>query len=234
MKYLRFKFKFKETVATILVDRKEDYEKITKAIIEARREIEDAISKDPLFLTTYEPYECSGKVTGRMCYASKLAKVGPMAAVAGAIAQYAVESVADDVNFAVVDNGGDMAILTDRELVVGIYPSNIGFVIEPCDEIVAICTSSGKIGHSVSLGYADAATVVSNDASIADAFATALGNEIKEELGKEEIEGVLSAFWERAGKYISGAMVVKDEILGFVGNLPKIVRVKINPDLITF
>ncbi|HDM60151.1 MAG TPA: UPF0280 family protein [Archaeoglobus veneficus] len=233
MSYLRFRFRHKQTIATILAERKEDYERVVGAIIRARREIEETIANDPLFLTTLEPYECDGKIVGRMCFASKLANVGPMAAVAGVIAQYAVEEASKHTSFVVVDNGGDIAMRTNKRLVVGVYPSDIGLVIEPCDEIVAVCTSSGKIGHSISFGFADAATVIGNDACIADAFATALGNSIKEDYGKKEVEDALEEFWKKAKRYVSGAIVVKDDIIGVVGNVPEIVRANICPDLIT-
>ncbi|AEA47093.1 UPF0280 family protein [Archaeoglobus veneficus] len=233
MSYLRFRFRHKQTIATVLVDTEDDYERAVKAMLKARKEIEEKITRDPLFFTTLDPYECHGEIVGRMCHASKLANVGPMAAVAGTIAQYAVEEVSRFSEFIVVDNGGDIAIYTDRELIVGIYPSNLGFRIEPEGKIRAVCTSSGKIGHSISFGYADAATVVGSDACIADAFATALGNMIKEDFGKNEIEEALEEFWQTARKHVDGAMVVKDDVVGVVGELPEIVKVNVSPDLIT-
>ena len=231
MSYLRFKFRHKQTIATILVEREEDYGMVAKAIMEARREIEETIARDPFFFTTFEPYECEGEITGRMCRASKLANVGPMAAVAGVIAQHAVEAL--DSPFVVVDNGGDIAMRTDRKLVVGIYPSNIGLIIEPADEIVAICTSSGRIGHSISFGYADAATIIGRDACIADAFATALGNSIGKDYGRKEVEEALEELWSKAEGYMMGAIVVKDDVIGFVGDIPEITEVSVRPDLIT-
>ncbi len=233
MSYLRFRFRHKQTIATILVENEEGYERAVRAIIEARREIEETIARDPLFFTTLEPYECEGRITGRMCKASRLAGVGPMAAVAGAIAQYAVEEVSRYTQFVVVDNGGDIAVCTDRKLVIGIYPSSIGLIIEPADEIIAVCTSSGKIGHSISFGYADAATVIGSDACISDAFATALGNYIQESYGRIEVQEALEEFWGKSKDYIKGAIVVKEDIIGFVGDIPEIKEVGIRPDLIT-
>ncbi len=238
-KIYRFKFKYKETAATILTKRKEDYEIIKKAIFEARREIEDYIKKDPFFMLTLEPYECSGKIVGRMCKASQLANVGPMAAVAGVIAQYAVEeAIKRGAKFAVVDNGGDISMITDQELKVGVYTPSpetqfIGFKIKPTDTTYAICTSSGTVGHSISFGYADAATVFAKDACIADAFATALGNRIKENLTKVELERVLKDFWDRCKAYIDGAMVIKGDIIGIIGEIPEIIKIKADFDLIT-
>ena len=234
----RFKYRFKETIATIIVDDEKYYKIAIDSIHSARKEIEYAIREEPLFLTSLEPFQFFiGDVTKRMCEASRMAEVGPMASVAGIIAQLCVERMVEEgANLAVVDNGGDIAIFTDRELVVGVYSGTgikIGFKIKPSEEIRAICTSSGKIGHSISFGYADAATVFGRDACIADAFATALGNKIKENHGREELERVLSSFWERAKKYNEGIFAIKGEFIGFAGRIPEVTEAEINPDLIT-
>jgi hypothetical protein len=220
------------------VDEEKYYRVAIDAIMEARREIELMIREDPLFLTSLEPYDIySGQITKRMVRASKLAGVGPMASVAGVIAQYAVEKMIEEgAEFAVVDNGGDIAIFTDRELVIGVYAgreTRIGFKIKPSREIIAVCTSSGTVGHSISFGFADAATVFCDDACIADAFATALGNEIKENFGEKEVMNALENFWKRASKHVDGIFAIKGRIIGFAGRIPEIVKAEVNPDLIT-
>ena len=232
MSFKRFKFRHKETVATILVKQEKYYRIATKAILKARREIEDYILKDPFFLTALEPYDCKASgIVKKMCEAAKIANVGPMASVAGAIAGYAVdETVKAGADFVVIDNGGDIAIKSDDELTIGIYPTNLAFKVRGK---ICVCTSSGKIGHSISFGYADAVTILSKDCCIADAFATALANEIKEGFGQTEIECTLEEFWIKAKKYVDAAIVVKDNFIGFVGNVPKIVEAKVNCDLIT-
>ena len=68
---------------------------------------------------------------------------------------------------------------------------------------------------------------------MADALATALGNLIKEEFGRREIEEVLENFWERYRRYIECAIVIKDDIFAFAGNLPELKSVEIKPDIIT-
>jgi len=233
--YKRFKFRHKETIVTILVEDEKFFKIAVDAILKARKEIETKIKDDPIFYATLEPYDCHGNVVGRMCEASKLAGVGPMASVAGIIAQYAVErAVSAGANFIVVDNGGDIAMFLDRPLNIGLftYSNRLCFLIEE-EGYYAVCTSSGTIGHSISFGFADAVTIFARDACIADAFATALGNEIKENFGKEEIESVLKDFWMRSKDYVEGAVVIKGDIVGFVGKIPKIVKAEINPDLIT-
>ncbi len=231
MSYRRFKFAYKETIATILAENEDFYEIAVKAILEARSEIERYAMLNPMFLISYEPIDCEVEgIVKRMCDAAKLAKVGPMAAVAGAIADYAVEKMVEGgAKFAVVDNGGDIAICTDREIRVGIYPTNLAFVI-PSGEKIGICTSSGKIGPSVSFGFADCATVIAKNACIADAFATALGNKIKEDCNIEES---VREFYEENHEHLIGLLVVKNEVIAFAGEIPKIEESKVNPDLIT-
>ncbi len=231
----RFKFSYKETYVTILAEEERFYKVAVKAIIEARREIEDKIKRDPFFYVTLEPMDCDGNIVGRMCRASKLASVGPMAAVAGAIAQYAVERMVEEgANFAVVDNGGDIAMFLDRPITVGVYTytTKLGFLIEK-KGFYAVCTSSGTIGHSISFGFADAATIFARDACVADAFATALGNEIKQNFGKTDVEKTLESFWKNSKKYIEGALVIKGDVVGFVGKIPKPVKADVKPELIT-
>lgn len=229
----RFKFQYKETIVTILTEREEFCRVAVNAILEARSEIESYILQNPDFLTSYEPIDCSGgEIINRMCKASEIAGVGPMAAVAGTIASYAVEKmIGAGAKLAVVDNGGDIVIHSDRELLIGIYPSNLAFKVPPVD-YMAICTSSGKIGHSVSFGMADAATVISRDGGVADALATALGNIIGD-FGRDELEKIVSEFYRKYSKFAEGILVIKDDLIAFAGNLPAIVSAKLGEDLIT-
>ncbi|WP_456329417.1 UPF0280 family protein [Archaeoglobus sp.] len=229
----RFKFQYKETIVTILTESEEFYKIAVNAILETRSEIESYIFHNPDFFTSYEPIDCSGsEIINRMCRASEIAGVGPMAAVAGTIASYAVEKMIEaGAKLAVVDNGGDIVIHSDRELLIGIYPSSLAFKVPPVDYL-AICTSSGKIGHSVSFGKADAATVISRDGIVADALATALGNTIGD-FGKDELERTVSEFYKKYSKFVEGILVIKDDLIAMAGNLPAIVSAKSGENLIT-
>ncbi len=231
----RFRFRYKETIVTIIAEEDKFFKIAVESILEARRKIEAKIREDPLFYTTLEPYDCTGEIVERMCKASKLANVGPMATVAGVIAQYGVEKmVSSGAEFAVIDNGGDIAMYLNKPIKVGLftYTNRLCFLIEE-KGFYSVCTSSGTIGHSISFGFVDSATIFAKDACVADAFATALGNEIKENFGRGEIENVLRDFWKKARDHIDGALVVKGEIIGFVGKIPKMIKANVNPDLIT-
>lgn len=222
----KYKFRYKETDATILTESDEFYKIAVEAILEARSEIERYVALNPYFLISYEPIECYGsKVIDEMCRAAKIAKVGPMASVAGTIAGYAVEKMVEKgAELAVVENGGDIAMHSNVEIVVGIYPTNLAFIVEP-KEIYSICTSSGKIGHAVSFGYADAACVLGENAALCDALATALGNGVKEDFKKEDLKKYVENFYEEFRDHVDAVLVVKDEIVAYAGYIPELVLV---------
>ncbi|MCD4727427.1 MAG: UPF0280 family protein, partial [Pirellulales bacterium] len=176
-----------ETIATVLAD--EQF--IPPAESEIRRQrwlIEEYIETDPDFLTATDPHparEDAPAIVRRMSEAGAKAGVGPMAAVAGAVAEFALRAMRDaGATHAVVDNGGDVAMLISRPLTVGIFTGpakirDIGFRLPPRPGIFGVCTSSGTVGHSLSFGRADAAVVVAENVCLADAVATALGNSIQ-------------------------------------------------------
>jgi len=198
----------------------------------ARREISAAIEKDPKFQASLAPIrvaEDAPAIIRRMAEAAKQFAVGPMAAVAGAIAQVTVETlVRAGATHVIFDNGGDIVLRIDRPVVVGIFTGggkvrDLGFRLQPQDSWFSICTSSGKIGHSLSFGRADAATVIAPDGFFADAAATALGNRIRTgETGEIEaaINGMLCP-------EIEGMLVVVGDNLGMGGLLPEIIRTAI-------
>jgi ApbE superfamily uncharacterized protein (UPF0280 family) len=231
MKLKKFKFRHLETSVTVIVENEEKYIEVVRAILDARSQVEMAIAKNPLFYTSLEPIndELDFPVARRMCQASKLAGVGPMAAVAGGIAQYAVEKV-NGILF--VDNGGDI-VMRCRKAKIGIFPTNLAINIEfDSPRVYSVCTSSGRYGHSISFGDCDAAVVLAEDGFIADAFATALGNRIKYGFGKEDIEATIAKFWKEAKKFVDGLVVVKDNFIGFAGEV-NLVKAKFDNRLIT-
>jgi ApbE superfamily uncharacterized protein (UPF0280 family) len=121
-----------------------------------------------------------------MIKAAAAADVGPMAAVAGAIAEYVGRDLLDAGEPEVmVENGGDIFLKRDKECVASIFagqsPLNqkVGIRIPSPLMPIGLCTSSGTVGHSLSLGKADSVTVLAPSALLADAAATRLGNEVK-------------------------------------------------------
>jgi ApbE superfamily uncharacterized protein (UPF0280 family) len=231
---IRRRIHLRETIATILSDDDPVAEAGRQGIIRARQELEHYIATDPFFLSTLEPYTVrSGiRIVDRMAVAGSRAGVGPMAAVAGAIAWAGAEAMQETGStFGVVDNGGDIALLTDRELTIGLHagvstPSdNLGFVIKPGQEILGICTSSATVGPSISFGVADAVTIFSRNPALADACATAVCNRIR--------PGDTAVIDELDLPEILGGFVVIGDWTCRWGSIPPLIRVKGRPDLIT-
>jgi len=237
---MRVRFNIKETNVSILSNEERYIDIAKKAIISARMDLEDYIKQDPFFYITFEPYQPKKDVPDvvkRMVSASEKVGVGPMAAVAGTIAWIAVEKMRmAGSRYAIVDNGGDIAIINDKVCYVGIYAGSspisckYAFEIEPRDDIIGICTSSGRVGPSISLGDADAVTVFSKDVSLADAAATAFGNFIHNDFN-DEIKKIESIMNENDD--IIGSLVVQNEKVALLGDLPLIVSANVDKELIT-
>ncbi|MFW9787343.1 MAG: UPF0280 family protein [Candidatus Thorarchaeota archaeon] len=233
----RYAIQVDETISTLVTDG--DYEKLTKGyIIEARNEILDYIEGHPEFETSFYPVyvtKSAGPIIKRMSEASLKIDVGPMASVAGAIAQYVVEELVNTgVRHVIFDNGGDIAMHLQEPAVIGIYrgpigAQNLGFRISTMNKLLGICTSSGTVGHSFSFGVSDAAIVQSQDVTLADAVATALGNRIS----AEEPGTIASALNETMIEGIDGLMVIIGNLVGSTGNLPDIVKAKVDYSLIS-
>jgi len=231
---IRAPFVYRETIATILADAPGDIAAAKSGMIEARQVLEAHIARDPFFLSTFDPYtpDSSEQIILRMAHATRKAGVGPMAAVAGAIAWAGVEAMVDaGAVFGVIDNGGDIALLSDRPVRVGVhageavFSNRIAFVVPPQGKILGICTSSATVGPSISFGCADAVTIFSPDVALADAWATAVCNEIRPgdtsvllRINPEEVSGVFSVFGDWTNSY---------------GVLPPLVRANVKKDLIT-
>jgi ApbE superfamily uncharacterized protein (UPF0280 family) len=231
---IREHFQFRETIATILADDPSFIAAAKEGMMAARQELEGYIARDPFFAITYDPYTPldGGTVVGRMAEAGRKAGVGPMAAVAGTIAWSGVEAMANaGASFGIIDNGGDIALVTDREIRVGVHAGasplsdRFAFLIPPGGGVRGVCTSSATVGPSVSLGVADAVTVFSPNVASADAWATAICNELK-----VEDRGVLRRL---SGTDVTAVVAIMGEEIIRWGDPPPMVPARVNPDIIT-
>ena len=231
-------FQLKETIVTIAADNQAHIEAAKEAIRNHRAALEIYILSDPYFQLTLEPYECptiAPEVVRRMIKAGNTMGIGPMSAVAGTISALAVEAMVEaGAKYAIVDNGGDIALINDQPIVIGIYSGqspikNLGLVLKPRNSITGVCTSAGTVGPSISFGAADAASVFSDNVSLADAAATSLGNEVG--IGKESVKASFNSVKGIPG--IKGAIVIQDEYVGMWGNIPKITQVAVKYECIT-
>lgn len=231
---IRERFHFRETFATILADDPAHIAAARDGILEARQELEACLAIDPFFGTTYDPYqpETDSPFLQKMAGAAEKAGVGPMAAVAGTIAWAGVEAmVAAGAVFGVIDNGGDIALVADRPVRVGVHAGaaalsdRIAFVVPPQDRILGICTSSATVGPSVSFGIADAVTVFAHDVALADAWATSICNRIRPE--------DRSVLLEVSPAEVTGIFAVMGDVMVEWGTLPPLVPAVVDEQLIS-
>jgi len=230
------KYQIRETIVTVIAD--DTYHPVClESIYKVRSDLEAFIIHDPFFKGTLEPYECPSdapEVVRRMCEATAKVGVGPMAAVAGTVACMAVEAMASaGAAYALVDNGGDIALINDETVLVGIYAGEspikgLALEVPPRTKILGVCTSSATVGPSISFGNSDAALIVSDDVSLADAAATALGNSIIDEASLATAFDFLKSVPE-----VTGAIGIIGDKMATYGRLPKIVRAHVDYEKIT-
>ncbi len=198
-------------------------EEALNLVIKYRDTLESYIERHPPFLTSLEPLPGTGDIAPilrPMMDASRKAGVGPMASVAGAIAEYVGSRLINSAEEVIIENGGDIYLKSSRKRLIGIYAGNsplsgkIALEIEGRDTPLGICTSSGTVGHSLSYGRADAVIVISASASLADAVATATGNMVKE--SGDIPKGIGFA---RCIDGITGTVIIKDDSMGVWGDV---------------
>lgn len=208
----------------------EPFDVVTAEIVRQRRILENYIKRHPDFQHSLEPVDClpdAPDIAQQMAKAAQLVGVGPMAAVAGAMAQFAAQAALDAASDEVIaENGGDIYLQTSEPVIIGLITgqtqlaARLAFSLQASDTPLAICSSSGKMGHSMSLGKCDLATVVAKNASLADAAATQAANLV------ETVDDVDSALEKIAGiEGVDGVMIIKTDRVGLAGKLPPLIKV---------
>jgi ApbE superfamily uncharacterized protein (UPF0280 family) len=201
--------------------------KALNSVLKHRSSLEAYIERHPLFLTTLAIYQAEAEapaIIKEMARVSQLTGVGPMAAVAGAIAEAVGRDLLAFSPEVIVENGGDIFLKISRKRRVGIYAGQSSFTkkialeIMPGETPLGIGTSSGTVGHSLSLGSADAVIALSSSAALADAAATALGNMVK---AADDIPEAIEK--ARSIKGLRGVVIIGGDKMGVWG------RVKIVP-----
>ncbi len=219
---IKFEVMVKET--DLLVRAERDFSKETReSVLKYRHQLETYIATNPEFRKSLLPFRddpFAPEIVQEMIRTSQLALVGPMAAVAGAMAEWVSKDLLKLSEEVIVENGGDIYLATSKERTIGIYAGNsplsfkIGIVISPEETPLGVCTSSGTVGPSLSFGKANAVCILSKSAALADAAATAVGNVVKE---KKDIELGLERGKEIAG--ILGTIIIVEEKMGVWGNV---------------
>ena len=220
-------FTHKEAVLRICCDK---FDVVTSEIVQQRRILEDYIARHPHFRTSFEPIEllCDApEIAQRMARAARLAGVGPMAAVAGAMAQCAAEAALKaGAGEVIVDNGGDIYLRAVEPVIIALVTgaaklaATLAFSLQPQDTPISICSSSGTMGHSTSLGRCDLATVVARDAALADAAATRAANLVTT---PDDVDHAIERIAAIEG--VEGVLIVKDDRVGLAGRLPQLVKI---------
>ncbi|MEW6698686.1 MAG: UPF0280 family protein [Bacillota bacterium] len=222
-----FRVVVEETDLDIAVN-KESYNKdvhqaVLAAVQKERQLLKSYIKRDPVFLTTLAPHPPlpgAPPQVMEMWDASSLAGVGPMAAVAGLVAERVGQLLTGFSREVIVENGGDIWLKSCRTRRVAIFAGaspfsyRLGLEIDPAQTPLGICTSSGTIGHSLSFGCADAVVILAHSATLSDAVATAAGNMVKSAADLEKAVGFALSI-----PGVSGAVAILGDKLAAQGQI---------------
>nr|WP_320192964.1 UPF0280 family protein [uncultured Desulfobacter sp.] len=219
---LPFNVTVKETNLNIQAD--SDLSKqAVRSILTHRQYIENHIARFPRFADSLTPVSDPGimpKIISEMIKAAKITGVGPMAAVAGAVAQSVGRDLLQWSSNILVENGGDIFIKSETQTIFTIYAGSspfsmkTGIKVAPRPTSFAMCTSSGTVGHSKSFGKADAVTVLADCCALADAAATSLGNKIQT---PKDIEKAIDIGKNMSG--VQGIVIIIGKQIGLWGAL---------------
>jgi hypothetical protein len=224
-------FTLKETQCTIISDKQQGIQTAIESIKRNRQELETYIRANPKFLYTLKPFPPPEKplVARMMAEATEKAGVGPMAAVAGAIADLAVKKMTHaGCKVAVVEDGGEISAVSnvpvDVAVAAGDEPLSRRFGFRLTEFPVGVATSSGRFSHALSFGDAEAATIFCKNASLADAVATAVGNMVKGEDAGAGIKAGINRGMSILG--VEGVLIIYKGRVGMAGKIPEIIRVE--------
>jgi ApbE superfamily uncharacterized protein (UPF0280 family) len=227
-------FVLEESRIHLKSDRKEAIFEAVKDVKHHRKELVSYIKKHPEFQHTLKPITVppeAPEIVRSMADSAKKADVGPMAAVAGAIADFGMKAMLrTGAKIGVVEDGGEISVTTDQPIIVAIlssYPGlsgRIGLCIAKEDSPLGVATSSSKTGRVLSFGEADSVTIVATNASLADAAATAVCNSVKgADIGVSIQKGLQKA---KAIDGVRGVIIVREGQTGLWGKLPRIISIK--------
>ena len=195
----------------------------TRSVLQHRGAIESYIQAYPDFLTSLSPLKYDESAPGivrDMLKASTMARVGPMAAVAGAISEYVGRDLVPYSQNVIIENGGDIFIHSKRDVHIAIFAGNsplswhVSLVVHKEEMPMGICTSSATVGPSLSFGCADAVCVKASSVSLADAAATAIGNNVK---SKGDIRRALKEGMKI--EQVLGIVIIVADQIGAIGNM---------------
>jgi len=238
LKTYKTRFLEKESDITIISESKKAIIRAKKSFYFHRKNLEKYVLKDKRFLNSFSPLKINTnfKIIKIMAEVAEICDVGPMAAVAGALADLMLETMkSKDSDYipskiAVVENGGEIAIDSKEPITIALYAGenelnlNLGFLVKESDCPLGIGTSSATVGHAISLGQADAVTIFAKNAALADAAATKICNLVKGIDIEKSIKKGLDAV-DDIDKLI-GAFISRENKVGQTGKLPQLVKIE--------
>lgn len=224
-------FQIRESNCTIITDKKSGIKKATSSIRHHRSQLQDYIKTHKKFLYSLDPLLVidGPRVVNLMAEVAVKANVGPMAAVAGVIADLAVEEMINNgCKVAVIENGGEISAVSNQPIDVALSAGDVplsremGFRLEQFP--IGVATSSGLFSHALSFGDAEAVTIFAANAGIADAAATAVANVIK----GDDTRGIIEMGINKGLKIedVNGVLILYNGIVGKGGQIPELIKVK--------
>ena len=198
-------------------------EQAKKSLIIHRNSLERYIKTNPQFRTSLVPLpedDLAPPIVRDMIRKAKICGVGPMASVAGAVAEFVGHDLIDSTESLIIENGGDIFLKVIHQVTVGIYAGEstlsykFNVIVKPEDTPLGICTSSATVGPSLSFGKADAVCVISRSATLADAAASAIGNRVK---NAKDIKPSLDYGIEIPG--VLGIIIIVGNDMGAIGDV---------------
>lgn len=199
------------------------HDEALRILVKLREELDSHIREHQDFLYSLSPVDRPGscaEITAMMYEASRLTGTGPMAAVAGAVAELVGRELLIHSPSVIVENGGDIWLNSPDTVVIAVYAKNIYFRDNialrinsgqmPC----SVCTSTPRLGHSLSFGKADSVTIVARGGALADAAATMTCNMVQDE---NDMESALDRAMSVPG--VSGGLIVFRDKLAIQGDI---------------
>ena len=226
-------FRLKESNCAVLSDRECCIEVAICSIKKNRILLENYIKEHPRFLHSFEPIfiDDGPDVVRLMAKASEKANVGPMAAVAGVIADLAVKEMIDSgCKVAVVENGGEISAVSNQTIDIAFAAGDeplskeMGFRLKEFP--IGVATSSGKYSHAFSFGDASGVTIFADNAGTADAAATAVANLM---IGDNNIQNIIRIGIDRGLSIdgVKGVFILYRDVVGKAGQIPELLKINL-------
>ncbi|HMF31127.1 MAG TPA: UPF0280 family protein [Candidatus Lokiarchaeia archaeon] len=243
MEKYRSHFTFAEAEVTIVTDVEDVIGAAQRAVRMYYRDVESVIAKYPLFRASLEPTNFTEidpklpKVAQIMEAVTTPFGIGPMAAVAGAIVDLVYEYVRQYApEVLIIEDGGEVLAHSIEPVTIGLYAgeaalgAKLAFEIAPEDMPLGISTSSATVGHALSFGKADAATMFAKDCATADAAATFFCNSVTGDDIPQSIDRALAFLPEYESVGVRGAFIVRETHVGAGGFVPRLVKIRGTPE----